>query len=110
MKMIRWFRELFEPEQFGDLDIMAIGEAFNDSNVRREWLLMTLDAIRDVNFEADRRLLAGETFGLTDLCAKRKAYQDMLENVLSAKRRVTHGERPNPRPVIGGIDLDRVTV
>lgn len=110
MKMKRWFKEMFDPQEFNGLDTMAIGEAFNDPSVRREWLLGVFEAIRDMNLEVDRRLLSDSAYGLTDLCAKRKAYQDVLEAILDAKRKVTQGVRHNPRPVVGSIDLDRVTV
>lgn len=108
-KIKRWLNEVFSPEEFNDIDMNAIGEAFNDASVRSKWLLALFDEMKRINTEVDRRLLIGHEFGLTDLCARRKAIQDVLEMVLSAKRAVAQEVRPNPRSQVSVIDLDRVT-
>ncbi len=105
----RWLSDLFHVEQFNDLDISAIGEAFNDLSVRSLWLQECFEELKRINMEVDKRLLSGSEMGLLDLCARRKAYQDVFQAVLSARRKVVLGaqeKRPNPRPI---IDLDRVT-
>lgn len=110
MKILpRWLSDFFEPDVFNDLDISAIGEAFNDLSVRSLWLNACFDEIKRINAEVDKRLLTGMDYGLTDLCARRKAYQDILESVLSARRQVvTQGVRNNPTAETV-INLDRVT-
>lgn len=108
MKLKRWFKDIFEPDTFNNLDTTAIGNALNDSGVRAIWLAYCFDEIVRLNMEVDKRLLSGSEMGLTDLCARRKAIQDMLEAVLSARRQLTQDQRPNPRPLVA-IDLDRVT-
>lgn len=111
MKTIKeWFSELFDPQEFNDLNLPAIGEAFNDPAVRGHWLRLLLNEIRQINMEVDKRLLVSHEDGLVDLCARRKALQDVLEWVLSAKRAVSQEIRPNPlfRPL--EVNLDRVTV
>lgn len=110
MKKIKeWLQDIFSPEDFNDLNIVSIGEAFNDPGVRKRWLLDLFEEIKRINMDLDRRLLVGTEFGLTDLCARRKAIQDVLELVLSARRAVVQEERPNPRVQVSGVNLDRVT-
>lgn len=106
-KIKRWFRDFFKPEDFNDLDMFSIGEAFNDQRVRSFWLLGCLEELKRMNMEVDKRLLSGSELGLIDLCARRKAYQEVLESILSAKRQVLQEVRPNPRS--SAVNLDRVT-
>lgn len=107
-KIKRWFKELFEPEVMNGIDTAAIAGAFNDPGVRSLWLAYCFNEIVRINMEVDKRLLAGSELGLIDLCARRKAFQDVLEAVLSARRQLTQDVRPNPRPLVA-VDLDRVT-
>lgn len=107
-KMKRWFKDFFGVEEFNNLDIASITQAFNDPTVRGIWLSTCFEEVRRINLEVDRRLLSGTELAFTDLCARRKAYQDMLEAILSARRQVTQDVRPNPRPQ-AIVDLDRVT-
>lgn len=105
-KLTRWFVDFFHPSEFNNLDTAHISESFNDPMVRRIWLQGCFEELRRMNFEVDKRLLSGSEMGLTDLCARRKAFQDVLEAILSARRQVTPGIRPNPKVE---INLDRVT-
>lgn len=106
-KIKRWFKEIFDPRD--DLDMTAIGLAMNEPEVRTVWLMNHLNAIHDMNLEIDKRLLLGSEINLVSLSARRKAFQDVLEGILSAKRQVAHGLRQNPRPEMIGVNLDRVT-
>ena len=106
--MIAWLSEMFVPEQEQDLDITLITQALSDAGVRSKWLEEVLGMIQALNMELDRRLLNGNTKDITDLCAKRKAIQDVLEAILSA-RRVVLGQAPRPNPQYQSVDLDRVT-
>lgn len=108
-KYMRWIKDIFNPQDYNGLDLDAIRQAFNDSAVRTTWLNTLIEELKNLNREVDRRLLTGTNWQLTDLCARRKAYQDMLEAVLSARRQVTQDSRPNPRPE-SAVNLDRVTV
>jgi len=102
--------ELFAAEVMNDLDISAIGDAFNDSAVRGVWLNLCFDELRCIHMEVDRRLLSEELMGIEDLCARRRAFQDVLEMVLSARRQVVQGMPHNPPPSSPPlVDLDRVT-
>lgn len=107
-KIKRWLKDIFDPEN--DLDMDAVRSALNDASIRTIWLSGCLEEVRQLSREIDRRILTGHEFSLTDLCVRRKAYQDMLEAVLSARRQVTkepQDKRPNPR--IQDVNLDRVT-
>lgn len=109
-KLVRLLKDIFAPENFNDLDLAALKEALNDSSVRAFWLSDCFEELRRINLEADKRLLSGTSFQLTDLCARRTAYRDMLEAILSARRRILDGTqdlRHNPRK--SDINLDRVT-
>jgi hypothetical protein len=108
-KIKRWFKEIFEPDNFNGLDTASIAGAFNDPGVRALWLTYCFEEIIRINQDVDKRLLLGSEMGLTDLCARRKAFQDVLEAVLSARRKLTQDVRPNPRP-LSAVNLDRVTV
>ncbi len=107
IKIKRWFKDFFNPEQFNDLDLVLIAESFSDQQIRGVWLSNCLEEIRRINLEVDKRMLLGSEMNYIDLCARRKAFQDILEMVLSARRTVTGIQRPNPR--IQSINLDRVT-
>lgn len=107
-KIKQWFKEIFEPDFFNDIDTAAISGAFNDPGVRSLWLTYCFEEIVRINREVDKRLLSGNEVGLTDLCARRKAFQDVLEAVLYSRRKLTQDMRPNPRPLVA-VDLDRVT-
>lgn len=110
MKRIkRWLHEMFSPQEFNGLDFGLIAQAFNDATVRRLWLEGIVSDLETMNKEVDRRLLTDSTYGIADLCARRKAYQDVLEAVLSARRKVMQEVRPNPKDQMQEIDLDRVT-
>lgn len=105
----KWLTDYFSPEEFNDLDIGSITEALNDFSVRGLWLSDILQEFKRINREVDKRLLSGSDLGLLDLCARRKAYQDVLESILSARRVVMQGSRPNPAGRVVAVDLDRVT-
>lgn len=106
-KVKQWLSAVFNPEDFNDLDVGAIATALNDQRTRGIWLASMFDQIKEINIQVDRRLLNGEEYGLTDLCARRKAFQDMLQEVLSARRQAGQDVRPNPK--VPGVNLDRVT-
>jgi len=108
-KIVKWFSEMFADPEFTDLNMAAIGEALNDLSVRTIWLNSCLTEIKRIHMEVDSRLLSGNPQSITDLCARRKAFRDMLESILSARRQVMNvQERPNPKsPIL--VDLDRVT-
>ena len=107
-KLTRFLSDIFKPEAMNDLDTEAIGAAFNDLGVRTLWLNSCFAELKHINLEVDRRLLTENMYGLTDLCARRKAFQDVLEGVLSARRQVAKTvpqvQAPNPL-----VNLDRVT-
>lgn len=109
MKIKRWLSEMWEPELANDLDISAISSALSDMATRMTWLESIVDDLKQINLEIDKRVLNGKTSDLTDLCARRKAYQDILGSTLSARRTVTQAERHNPRTGLPLVDLDRVT-
>lgn len=109
-KLKKWLSDYFSPETFNDLDVDGIAQALNDSSVRAVWLTNTFSDLKAINLEVDRRLLGGgNEQGLTDLCARRKAYQDLLSGVLSARRTVVSGTQERPNPRVQKVDLDRVT-
>jgi hypothetical protein len=109
-KLKRWLSDIFDPKDYNNLDTDSIRAALNDASVRTVWLSRCFDDLKQMNQEVDKRLLSGTNVQLTDLCARRKAYQDMLEAILSARRQVAQGTqevRPNQRP--NDVNLDRVT-
>lgn len=107
-KIKQWMKEIFEPEQFNDIDVFAVADALNDHEIRKRWFLGILEEIKKINKDVDRRLLSGSEYGLLDLCARRKTLQDTLELVLTVKRQLKQ-EQGRPNPIGQGINLDRVT-
>lgn len=110
MKRLKaWLQNIFDPEQ--DINVAAVAEALNDASVRRVWLGDVLTSIRAMHVEVDQKLLNHNDVGLSDLCARRKAYQDILEAVLTARRTVTQELNHNPKIEIPrpNVNLDRVT-
>jgi len=105
-KFKRWLTDIFEAGD--DIDLAQIGEALNDPSVRVIWIASCLSEIKRIHMEIDRRVLGGNNLDIKDLCARRKAYQDVMEAVLSARRTVTQDVRHNPRTETV-VNLDRVT-
>lgn len=111
MKKIKWWlKDLFSVQTFNDIDVSAIGSAFNDPHVRTAWLTNCFEEIVRINMEVDKRLLSGSDIGLIDLCARRKAIQDILEAIPGARRKLTQDKHHNPRLPLSESNLDRVTV
>jgi hypothetical protein len=110
MKSIRrWMNDIFGPKEMQEINAFDLLESMNDPTIRKEWLHGVFEELKRMNLEVDKRLLTGG-YRIEDLCARRKAYQDILEGILSAKRSITMGTRHN-RPVKAGqFDLDSVTV
>lgn len=106
-KLKKWLSDYFDPEEFNNLDVASIGQAFNDPGVRALWLAYCFDELKRIHLDIDKRLLSGTEIGFIDLCARRKAFQDVLEAIFSARRKVMQEVRHNPREAV--INLDRVT-
>lgn len=104
-KLSRWLKDVFTPKELHGLDVQDLLEALNDSGIRKLWMYDTLQELKRMNLEIDKRLVSGVSFQITDLAARRKAYQDVLEGVLSAKRQIK-AHNPGSK---GRFDLDSVT-
>ena len=110
MKRIhRWFDEIFSPKELQRLDAMEIVDAMNDPVIRKTWLFEAFEELKRMNLDVDKCLLNGG-YRIEDLCARRKAFQDVLEYVLSAKRTVVMARDHNHNSRSGGFDLDSVAV
>ena len=99
-------KQIFSPQDLLGLNVSDLLSALNDASIRREWMYQVLEELKRLNLEVDKRLLSGNDFGITDLAARRKAYQDALESILLAKRQIRNN---NPKSSTG-FDLDSVTV
>ena len=108
-KLKSWLKDIFEAEDFGNLNMGVIGEALGDPSVREVFLRDCLDELKRIHLDIDKRLLSGSEMGLIDLCARRRACQDVMESILSARRSVKQDVRHNPRFTDTVVDLDRVT-
>jgi hypothetical protein len=85
-KILQRFRDIFHPRELQMLDSLELLAALNDPMTRKIWLYETYEELKRLNLSIDAHLTAGMEFKFTDLCARRKAYQDILESILSAKR------------------------
>ena len=108
-KLRKWLSEFFDPAT--DTNLYSLGEALGNPETRRRWILDVVEEIKRMNIEVDRRLISGTEVGFIDLCARRKAFQDVLEMILVAKRTtLAQDSRPNPKVEVEPIvNLDRVT-
>lgn len=104
-RIVRYLKDVFTLKDLNNLDIDDILSALIDPAVRKLWVYEVCEELKRMNLEVDRRLLSSTQLNLTDLAARRKAYQDVLELVLIARRRTR-----NPNPKSGSFDLDSVTV
>lgn len=104
-KLTRWFSNVFSPKELHGLDVQEMLAALGDEPTRKMWIFDVFQELKRMNLEVDKRLLTGQTYHLTDLAARRKAYQDILEGILSAKRQIKN-QNPKSR---SEFDLDSVT-
>ena len=103
-KIFKKFNDIFGPKQLQGLDSMELLDAFNDPSVRKQWMWEVYEELKRMNLCLDKQLLNGHPYNFYDLCARRKAYQDVLDAILSAKRQISTNN-----PAKGGFDLDAVT-
>lgn len=103
-KLSRWLKDVFTPKELHGLDVQEILAALNEEPTRKLWIFEAFQELKRMNLEVDKRLLQGTTYNLTDLAARRKAYQDILDGILSARRQIR-----NHNPKSGQFDLDSVT-
>ena len=109
MKKIRQILDdWFKPEAQYGASVDDIVTILENPQARAIFARELLDGCYGANIEVDRALLGGQNYLLNDLCAKRQAFNRVLEIILSARRQVMQTQRHNPRPV-EFIDMDRVT-
>lgn len=104
-KIFKRFSDIFSPKALQGLDSHELLAAFNDPVVRKEWLWSVYEELKALNLKIDASLTSGADVSLFDLSARRKAYQDILEAILAAKR-LAHSHNPADK---SGFDLDAVT-
>lgn len=110
-RILRRFHEIFSPKELQQLDAMELVDAMNDPVIRKHWLHAIFEELKRLNLEMDQILLRNEAYRFPDLAARRKAFQDALELILSAKRGVLLGRNHNQAGTkVGQFDLDSVTV
>lgn len=109
-KLHRWLNSIFSPQELQDLDAAELLECLGSPSIAREWLFTIYSDLKQMNLQIDQSLISGRDYNLADLCSRRRAYQDVLEAVKTAKKTVTQAPNHNPRPPAFDVDLDRVTV
>lgn len=107
-KVARYLSRLFSPKHLQDIDVLDLLAAMSNETVRKAWIYEVYQDLRQMNLDVETALL-NEDFRLTDLAARRKAYQEILEKILVARNRQVKEKHPDPRPMVE-VDLDRVTV
>lgn len=107
-KLARYFVRLFSPRHLQDIDMLELMHSLNSETVRKIWLHEVYEELRSMNLGVEKALLAGD-YRLHDLSARRKAFQDVLELLLNARKRSLTEKDPNPR-FLSEVDMDRVTV
>jgi hypothetical protein len=107
-KIPRFLHNLFSPHHLQNLDVLELMNAFNNPTVRKLWLYEVYQELRSLNMGIETALLTN-SYVINTLSPRRKAYQDILEAILVAKRRCLEEKDPDPQ-FKSEIDLDRVTV
>lgn len=107
-KMPRFMSRLFSPAYMQEIDIADLVTQLNDPMVRRIWIHEMYQELRNINLSVDKALLSRDS-QINDLSARRKAFRDILEMILHARRRVAEGKDHDHR-YQAEVDLDRVTV
>lgn len=107
-KISKYLKSLFSPEHMQNIDFSEVIQAFHNETVRNIWLYDLYQELKHLNISVDRSIMNND-LQLTHLSARRKAFQDVLEMILSAKRQAIEKKDPNPR-VVSEVDLDRRTV
>lgn len=88
--LARLLSDLFSPRSLQDLDAGELLHALNDPSVRKHWLWEVYDALKRMNLDVDRKLHDTDFHNFELLCARRRAYQDILSAILAAHRQVTN--------------------
>lgn len=104
--IIHKLSDIFKPEQIQQIKTEEIIFALEDATVRKVWLQNVFDRITNLNRDVDFRLRGNAHYDVADLAFKRQAIQEVLEDILAAKRQV-QGNNPRTR---GEFDLESVTV
>ncbi len=86
--IVKRLMELFNPSQFQELDVYGVLSALQNQAVLKMWLYEVLSQIKQLNLQIDQGLLSGKTYDISDLSAKRRALQGVLESALSIHREV----------------------
>lgn len=107
--IVQRVKELFTPAKFQELDVYGVLSALQDQMVLKRWLYQVLDDIKQTNLKVDQGLFGNQLHSLTDLSARRKAIQDVLEMALSIHRDVRRAGEHNPLKK-ADFDLESVTV
>lgn len=107
-KISKYLKSLFSPEHMQNIDFTEVLNAFHSETVRKIWIYEFYQELKNLNLSVDRSLLHGDA-RINDLSARRKAFQDILEMVLSAKRQAIEEKDPAPK-IMSEVDLDRRTV
>lgn len=111
-KIKRWLHQIFDIDRQGidDCDLDAVIDALNSPQVRAEWVAMLVNELKQIHLQVDSRLLSAREENLIDLCSRRKAFRDVLQMVITAKRIVRKEVDHNQTKSESFIDLDRLTV
>jgi hypothetical protein len=104
-RIVAYLNDVFSTKDLHNLDMNDVLGSLNDPAVRKQWIYETCEELKRLNLAVDKVLLSDSQYGITDLAARRKAYQDVLESLLTARRRIR-----NPNPRSGSFDLESVTV
>ena len=106
--LVKKLSDLFNPYDYLELDVYDVLDGLKDDVVRKNWLFSVLQEIKRLSMDIDRMLETGNLGGITNLSARRKGLQFVLETALEARRDVERGRGHNPQE--GQFDLESVTV
>jgi|WetSurMetagenome_2_1015567.scaffolds.fasta_scaffold491048_1 hypothetical protein len=101
-------KDLFRPVDYQEINPQEIFDILADPSVRKAWLFEVLQELVRINRSIDQKLVSGVTFSITDLSARRRGLQFVLDTALAAKREVERAKSHNCD--MGVFDLDEVTV
>lgn len=106
MRLVKYLKQIFEPEGLQDISIEQIGMALNDKSVRTFWLISLLDELKRLNLAIDGCLDRKDESKFIELAHRRRTLVWVLSEVLLVQNRLAEDGDHNQ-----GLDgLETVTV
>ena len=96
--LVKKLGDLFNPHAYLELDVYDVLDGLKDDVVRKNWLFEVLQEIKRLSLDIDKMLETGNVSGISNLSARRKGLQFVLEAAIEQKNAVHREPNHNPTP------------